>query len=126
MLHEIHDDGNVHWKCVKCEQMNNIHISHDSIQYADSASVQLPFCTNCGTRCSVKVQYSEEELTSPNMRVYEWVPQEQMVEHSITKEMVPGLVPVFMDVGPNPSIAKHQELARQLEAIGKVPKSRGE
>lgn len=120
-LHAIHPDGDLYWKCVKCNKQNGTHISDTQVQYVDSTSVALPPCANCGTLCTVKVVYSEEEKQTDNMIAYGMVPQQETLPHAITGEPIPVLIPALRPIGANPYVAKHEELARLLLTVNKTP-----
>lgn len=123
-LYTIHADGDMYWKCAnpKCGKQNGTHISDTQVQYVDSTSVSLPPCAGCGTSCTVKVAFSEEELRTDNMVQYGMVPEQHTLPHAITGEPIPVLIPALKPVGRNPYIDKHIELAKQLEKYGKFPK----
>lgn len=119
-LHNITEDGMLHWRChhKKCAPLQ-AHISHDQVEYVDHDLVALPPC-DCGSRCFVKVKFTEEELQAPNMVEYGMVPTEMELPHAITGEPVKVLIPALKPIGKNPFVTRHLELARQLDAIGKV------
>jgi hypothetical protein len=72
MLEQITQEGMIHWKCVgdegDCQTMLSAHIS--TLEYVlpsgfdgpNGATVSLPPCKECDTRCFLKADYSLKEL----------------------------------------------------------------
>ena len=130
MIHNLNEDtGHIQWRChhAKCAPLS-AHISHPGIEWIEHNLVALPPC-KCGSRCFVRVNFTEEELQAVNMQEYGMVPQEMTVPHAITGEPVPVLIPAFVPVGPNPAIARHQAFEKLLKKHGRpyvVPKESSE
>jgi hypothetical protein len=112
------------------------HISHEDIAWtACGTMIALPQC-GCGTQMFIKAIFTDEELSAPNMIIPEYEEyQEQVVDkdnetlrlalakHGIEIPQVVHLVKQRRVVGEHrhPMVARHQELARQLIAMGKKP-----
>lgn len=124
-LQHIFSDGTLKWTCLHCQEPCSVHISHERVAWdpENPGFVQLPYCPKCGARMTVKVIYSEEEMQTDNMIQYGMVPEPHTLPHALTGEPIPVLIPALKPIGANPSIARHQELARQLLASGKHPPS---
>lgn len=106
----------------------------------DPHTIALPPCPQCGSRMFLKTQWSEQDLRPPV--IHRGILQTVPPREGIVKVEIPGAfnltrivdhleryivdgqevsVRVIDAVEPHPAIARHQELARQLHAIGKTP-----
>ena len=133
MLHHITEDGHLHWKCHNkdCPPLT-AHISHEQIQYTelDNTVVALPAC-ECGARTFVKVDFAERDLLPPIIhtdsrgRIVQveipGAPNFTKIIDPYERDASGRQVRVIDRVEQHPAIARHQELKRQLEAIGKKP-----
>ena len=118
-LHNITEDGTFHWRCHHKECAPLIaHISHDQIEWIQPDLVALPPCP-CGSRCFIKVSFTDEELQAENMQEYGMVPTPMELPHAITGEMIPVMIPALKAIGPNPFVARHQKFKELLEAHGR-------
>lgn len=152
-IQHIDDRGNLTWACphrgeadASCGQTHTHHISHESIQWHGMEGthekhhmVSLPPCSACGARTFLKVHFTEAELKAPNM----WIPWtseyesdyqrlKQAVEHpeqdlDMLKEQLANLETIRRAGGQHTNshamAQRHIELARQLKASGKHPKT---
>ena len=119
------------------------HVSHEDIAWVpstipdhpESTMIALPQC-GCGMQMFVKAVFSDEELAMPNITIPEYEEYQESVldkdnerlrlalaKHGIEIDQVVHIVKQRRVIGEHqhPMIARHQELARQLIAAGKVP-----
>lgn len=120
-LQSIDETGNITWKChSKQGCLHSKHISDEAIKWISPYEVELPRCNVCGEQCNLKVIYTEEELGVDSLIQKGMVPQQMTVPHAMTGEPVPVMIPVWMPIGPNPALVKHQKLAELLQQQGKM------
>ena len=151
-LHTLTEDGHLGWQCVGCGKQQTAHHSHKEVQWChepgmpvEHATVRLPAC-ECGAQVYLKVHFTEQELKAPNM----WIPwtsehetMYQQVKHGaehpeqyedatestldILKSQVETLEAIRTAGGSHTNshaiAQRHVELARQLKASGKHPKT---
>jgi hypothetical protein len=113
------------------------HMSHEDVQWTRGGiMIALPECGCCGTQLFAKCVFTDEELAAPNLTIPEYEEYQESVvdkdeerlrlallKHGIEIDQVVHIVKQRRVVGshPHPMVARHQELARQLIAAGKVP-----
>lgn len=153
MIHSIDAQGNVSWECqhAGCGTQHQHHISHEAIQWcgqlgtkAERQTVRLPPCEGCGSHTFLKVHFTEEELNAPNMFV-PWTSERAQIlvdlqaatvhepEGTARKALLTSQIKeleAIRDAGglhteSHATALRHQELARQLKASGKVPEQGG-
>lgn len=127
-----------------CKTRHEHHISHEHIQWSGSMDghhmVSLPPCSGCGVQTFLKVHFSEKELKAPNMWLEWngfWEERLQQAEQEYKAEQG-GAVHLQMlaqqiqqlrtakeaggvHTDSHAMAMRHQELASQLKASGKVP-----
>ena len=128
MLHHITEDGHLHWHCHGCQQPKTAHVTHAEVGYPPGSDmVALPRC-ECGKQHFLKVQYTEEELQPPRIfkdstgkiiKVEFDGPTAYKIHEHVERDHAGNLIRVCDGVSLHPAIPLHQELARQLETIGK-------
>lgn len=122
-IRTVHDDGHIHYVCVKCSKTAVYHVSDAQIQYVeDSDMIQLPSCVQCGSIAFLRTTFTSEELQANNLVLYGMVPEQTTLPHAVTGEPIPVLIPAFKPIGANPFIEQHKELVRQLAKVNKHPK----
>lgn len=141
MLHHIDERGNFEWTCPHCtNKPRQEHISHEHVQVSemDPSHVLLPPCP-CGSRTGVNVAFSEQDLLPPILHygmLATVPPREGIVAVEIPgapnftrivahneRFVVDGqemFVYIIDAVEQHPAIQHHLEMARQLQAIGKM------
>ena len=104
-LQALSDEGQLEWTC-HCGEQKSEHLSHDEIQYChrpgtpnSHRTVALPICT-CGMHLFLKVDFTEAELSAPNMV-------------TITTDGVALPTPSY------DTALRHMRLAALLDAAGK-------
>jgi hypothetical protein len=151
-LHTMTDEGQLGWQCVLCSAQNTVHHSHQEVQWChasgmpiEHATVRLPPCSGCESQTYLKVHFAEEELSAPNMwlawtseraqalvdaqAAYQAEPEGTVHKAALAYQI--KALEAIRDVGglhtESHAVAlRHQELARQLKASGKVPAEQGE
>lgn len=145
MIRTIDDQGNLTWHCqhLDCGREHQHHITHEQIQWHESL-VRLPPCEVCGAQTYLKVHFTEEELRAPNMfvpwtseRAQTLVDLQAAIVHepagTTHKAVLAAQIKeleAIRDAGglhteSHATALRHQELARQLNASGKVPDQGG-
>jgi hypothetical protein len=138
----IDDQGNLTWECQHqgCGHQHQHHLSHEQIQWQGEHLVRLPPCSACGSQTFLRVHFTEEELSALNMWLA-WTSEraQTLVDFQAAHQAEQGETPyraalayqikaleAIRDAGglhtDSHAVAlRHQELARQLKASGKVP-----
>lgn len=139
-LQHITEDGYMHWECHsgKCPPLK-AHISHEQVAWAEPGLLALPPCPVCGSRMSVKTDFTEQELLPPIIQrgtdlngkqdavlsvTVQGASNLTWIESHYEKHFIRGVeteVLFIDDVFQHPMVARHLELARQVKAIGKTP-----
>jgi hypothetical protein len=135
MLQSIDAQGNMQYACTwrphqdapACGASNTIHISHEQVRWLHGNEIEVPPCTTCGAIMSVRVP-SEQEMTPPIIARdpdgQGYLSPSPGYEHfynhwHIRTERVDDK-DIVREVSPKAWVIAHQELAHQLQAIGKV------
>lgn len=82
---------------------HQIPVDHPDIAWVDPHSVVLPACEECGSRMTVKVVFTDEELQAPNLTIIE------------RDKNNPNLI---TNVYRNPQLDLHLQFADKLKALG--------
>lgn len=127
-----------------CGAQYDHHISHEHIQWCmgskpEHHTVSLPPCS-CGAQTFLKVSFTEQELMAPNMWL-EWNSERaanllhfqeilpELEKGSADEAMVLRQIELLQKIkqaggihtNTHATALRHQELARQLVASGKIP-----
>lgn len=110
MLKELGNDGHMKWDCPGCKSENTAHVNDAGVQYTDTfGTCALPMCV-CGTQTFLKTVFTAEDLQGYNMR-------EPVFEAS--DALVPNIVG-WNHTSSHAAALRHQDLATQMQAAGKV------
>ena len=136
MLDLIDAQGNVRYYCTwrssqftpACGAENTLHISHEAVKWININVVEVPPCVRCGAKMSLRIP-TDEEMTPPivvkdpqsgDAHLTHAPGYEEFHTHwDIRTERVDDKN-VVREVVPHSWVAHHQNLARQMQDIGKV------